>query len=93
MEQACTTDPRPWDLDQGDLDDWLGAIELCERCPWLGECQKALDEQLERPRAVIWAGIAFGERAPLNERGLRQRAVGRRRSMLRRGSGDGPEAA
>jgi len=70
--EPCADDPGAWDLDAGELIQWLAAMRTCrESCPLLAECV-SLREQLypgsgpsgakrDNPKSVIWAGVAYGE--------------------------------
>jgi len=72
MIEPCANNPRAWDLDAGDLIQWLAALRTCrESCPLLAACA-GLRQQLypgsgptgtprDNPRAVIWAGIAYSD--------------------------------
>lgn len=68
----CAGSPEAWDLDAGDLIQWLAALRTCrESCPVLEACAR-LRQQLyprsgptgiprDNPRAVIWAGVAYSD--------------------------------
>ena len=71
----CAGDPRRWELEVGSFPVWASAIAACKRCPILAACRAALEGEPEPPSAVIWAGIAFGERRQiLSTRGLQRRS-------------------
>ena len=72
MVPPCARDPKAWDLDAGDLIQWMAALRTCrESCPLLSACAR-LRQHLypgsglpgtsgDNPRAVIWAGVAYSD--------------------------------
>lgn len=95
MVAPCTRSPEAWDLDAGDLTQWLAALRTCrESCPMLAACV-GLRQQLypgsgpagtprDNPRAVIWAGVAYSdEGCALPPDSLRNLAA-RRRAIAER---------
>lgn len=62
---ACQSNPEGWDLDCGDLVDWLRSIRICvEECPLLQQCWQARNQLYphRHPAGVIWAGVAYTDR-------------------------------
>ncbi|WP_280393725.1 hypothetical protein [Nocardia brasiliensis] len=58
----CADRPDDWDLDTGTPDAWRNAIEICGRCPLLGQCRELAETLTDRgdvPRAMIWAGVPY----------------------------------
>lgn len=90
VRPGCESDPDGWDMDRGELADWLRAIRTCTtECPLLRECIAARRELYrgENPAGVIWGGTAYtatGE--PLKPLGLVEYASAgnRRRRAARR---------
>ena len=66
--RPCTQNPAGWDLDSGELEDWLSAIRACMACPVLRLCWERRNRLYsdEHPAGVIWAGTAYtGTGVPL----------------------------
>jgi len=60
----CASNPEGWDMDHGDLSDWLRALRACAQdCPLLRQCWERRNALYasEMPAGVIWAGTAFTE--------------------------------
>ncbi|HZM66048.1 MAG TPA: hypothetical protein VFC16_07080 [Nakamurella sp.] len=99
----CAGDPARWDLDAGNLTQWLTAMRVCVNCPVLDSCVALRDEffpnagsshRAGNPSGVIWAGIAYSESGvPLDGRGLRLYAARRRASTEHPVTPERPAAA
>lgn len=101
LQLPCVEDPAGWDLDRGDLSDWLAAKRTClTLCPALGECHAYRVEMYpasaaveanpkENPAGVIWAGVAFSDtgRALTNTQ-LRLMAAKKRKTAERAAAQD-----
>ena len=69
-----------WDLDVGDLQSWMRAVQLCRACPFIQQCRQRRRDLFPHtyPAGVIWAGAAFSETGkPLDASGLRRLAAAR----------------
>lgn len=66
----CVTDPDAWDIEHGNLTDWMRAVRACMSCPLLDDCRDRFDEV--RPQGMIMGGSAFSPSGtPLDTTGLR----------------------
>lgn len=91
----CARDPKAWDLDAGDLIQWLAALRTCrESCPLLAACARLRAHlypgsglsgvSRDNPRAVIWAGVAYSDEGrALTPDSLRNLAARRRGTAQR----------
>lgn len=60
---ACELDPAGWEVDHGELPDWMRAIRNCIECPLKMACWEKRNRLYpeEHPAGVIWAGILYTE--------------------------------
>lgn len=81
----CAAQPSAWDLDAGQLGQWLQAIRTCLDCPVLQQCSRLRDQLYPQgnpsrpttgnPRSVIWAAVPYSEvGAPMTPTSLRRYA-------------------
>lgn len=79
----CTADPHKWDLSFGGFSDWDAARNDCLlRCPMFEQCRADLVKlsPRDRPKGVVWAGKAYGERGQvLDTEGMKGRSDRRRK--------------
>ena len=60
---ACELDPASWDVDHGELPDWMRAIRNCIECPLKLACWEKRNRLYpeDHPAGVIWAGTLYTE--------------------------------
>lgn len=95
MAAPCARSPEAWDLDAGDLTQWLAALRTCrESCPMLAACV-SMRQQLypgsgsaaaprDNPRAVIWAGVAYSDEGRVLAPDSLRNLAARRRGIAER---------
>ena len=91
----CASNPEAWDLDAGDLTQWLAALRTCrESCRMLAACV-GLRERFypgsgstgtprDNPRAVIWAGVAYSDEGRVLPPDSLRNLAARRRGVAER---------
>ena len=93
--EPCASNPEAWDLDAGDLVQWLAAIRTCrEECPLLTACVERRQKLYpssglkgspgDNPRAVIWAGIAYSDEGRVLAPETLRNVAARRRGIAER---------
>ena len=96
IAEPCASNPRAWDLDAGELVQWLAALRTCrESCPLLAACAGRRQELYpgsgptgvprNNPRAVIWAGVAYSDEGRVLTPDSLRNLAARRRGVANRG--------